>query len=828
MASYQLRQTMDRSALTSRFPRLDEQRRQELAKRFADALGTERVIFDRDQLLAYSYDATGERHWPDVVVMPDSAQHVASVVKIAHAFQVPIIGRGASTNLSGGTTPLVGGVVVSFTRMRAILDIDIQSRTVRVQPGVVNAELQAALAHHGFFYPPDPSSHRISTIGGNVAENSGGPHCVKYGVTTHHVVSLEACLSDGSLVALPPVGLASDLDLASVVIGSEGTLALVTQALLSIQPLPESTQTLLISFRDVADATKTVSALVAAGLTPACLELMDRDSIRIVEDFVHAGYPTGAGAVLLIELDGSPSGVEADARLVRAVAERIGCLSVQAATDARMAAELWRGRRSHYGAAARLAPHLWVQDVTVPRPQLAAMMDRVLAIGEQQGLTIVTAAHAGDGNLHPSIPFDPEDPSQVARLKAADHAILAACVEFGGAITGEHGIGIDKAEHLPLMYNADELAVMGEVKRAFDPEGLLNPLKALWPPEDGLNPPRLERSAISLTPRTTDEVRALILDTAPDSPLRFVGQSRRSVAKPDGTQLVDMRGLDQIYDLDRDNLSVEVGAGISAGTLARLLHAEGLDLPTIEPFMDETVGGLVASNAKAWRWSVGGGWRNWLLAAEWVDGRGRVLRFGRKTMKNVAGYDLAKLTVGSRGTIGALTRLTLKLRPRPTNMTVAVSEPMTLPAAQLAQERLLAHPQRPGGLLLVHLGTSDAWRLWAVFEGRAASEKSWISTVLETGVEFEEGYDAWLSREKDRLHTLYRAIQDRRYRQGPLIDVNIGALAHEAVFVCPGAGWYEMMGDDGNAVVPQTAAIAALTARVRAVFDPLGRFVGEG
>ncbi len=830
MPSYRLSQTMDRSAMTARYPRMTPEQRRLVQGDLRDMLGPEAVVSDPDQLLAYSYDATGERHFPDVVVLPSSVAAVQTALRIAHAARLPVIGRGASTNLSGGTTPLVGGMVVSFARMNHILEIDAQGRTVRVEPGVVNADLQAALSQVGFFYPPDPSSHRISTIGGNVAENSGGPHCVKYGVTTHHVLGIQVALADGTLVNLPRIGDTSQgIDLASVVIGSEGTLALVTEATLSIQPLPETTQTLLVSFPTVAEAMRTVSALVAARLNPATLELMDRDSLKIIESFVHAGYPVDAGAVLLIELDGQDDEVQADARTVQAIAAREGSISFQAAASAREAEALWRGRRAHYGATARLAPHLWVQDVTVPRPKLAEMMDRVLEIGERQGLLIVTAAHAGDGNLHPTIPYDPQDPGQVARLRAADHEILQACVELGGAITGEHGIGIDKAEHLPLMYSPDELQVMHAVKEAFDPDNLLNPFKALWPPGALPGPQKSVASEPpTFVPRTAAEVQdAMRWARDQGWAVAIRGQGRRRAPLPTARQVLDMRALDAIHDVDIGNLSVEVGAGLTAGALARLLHQEGVDLPGVEPFMDDTIGGLVASNAPYWRNSLGRGWRDVLLAVEWVDSEGRLLRFGRKTMKNVAGYDIAKLLVGSHGRLGAITRVTLKVRPAVSSIAVALSEPMDADRAVATAKLLLADSVRPDGILLVKEAGSDRVSVWCADNFSRRQRREWLERILPGPVTYHERIDAWLHVERDRLHRVYQAISQNEYRNGLLA---LGANAVNlfrgsegaAVHFCPGSGWYEMMGegDFPSTKVAADTAVERLRERVIRVFDP--------
>lgn len=830
MPSYRLAQAMDRTALISQYPRMTDAQRQALKASLQSELGAGRVIADRDQLLAYSYDATGERHWPDVVVLPESAEHVKTILKLAYRYRVPIVGRGASSNLSGGTTPVVGGVVVSFSRMNRIVEIDTERRLARVEPGVVNADLQAALHRLGFVYPPDPSSHRISTLGGNIAENSGGPHCVKYGVTTHHTLGLTVALADGSAIELPRVGdTVGGIDLASLVIGSEGTLALVTEAVLSIQPLPEAMRTLLVSFPSVESATRTVSALVAARLNPATLELLDSESIRIIEPFVHAGYPLDAGAVLLIEVDGSPQEVTSHERLIEAICARNGSISFRAATTPEEAEAFWRGRRAHYGATARMAPHLWVQDVTVPRPKLAEMMDRVLDIASDHRLLIVTAAHAGDGNLHPNIPYDPSDSDQVARLKAADYEILKACVELGGAITGEHGIGIDKAERLPLMYSPWELEAMNEVKEAFDPAGVLNPYKALWPAGQTPDAPPLTGEFPQGPLTTVEQVQeAMRWGARQGLPMSIRGRGRRRPEEAAARVVLDMTGLDQIHDFDPDNLSIEVGAGISAGALSRFLAREGMDLPGIEPFMDDTMGGLLASNAPYWRQGLGRGWRDVLLAAEWVDVRGRVLRFGRKTMKNVAGYDLAKLMPGSRGLLGAMTRVTLRLRSAPETLVVGLSEGMAVSEVLASAERMLGLPNRPDGILLVQRPGEQEVRLGCVGDETLRRQAARLASYVPVSMHFEEGQDAWLTLEQERLHRVYQAISQGTYQSGflPLGARDTAALFQStagAVHFCPGSGWYEIMGP-GKAGPPWPAAVSPeverLRERISRVFDP--------
>ncbi len=828
MASYQLSRTMDRSEWLTRYPRLTKQQVETVVHALRGTLGDEQVIANRDQLLAYSYDATGERHWPDVVVLPRDAQDVSQALTIAHRYHVPIIGRGASTNLSGGTTPLVGGLVVSFARMNRILEIDPARQLVRVQPGVVNADLAQALKPYGLFYPPDPSSHRISTLGGNLAENSGGPHCVKYGVTTHHTLWLQVALSDGRLVDLPQVGsgTGSVLDLASIVVGSEGTLALVTEAVLSISPLPETTRTLLASFVRMEDAVRTVFDLVAARVNPSALELMDGESIRVIEAFVHAGYPVGAGAVLLIELDGAAAQVDAAVPVVQDICARQNSLKLEVARTQADAEALWRGRRAHYGATARLAPHLWVQDVTVPRPHLVEMMERVLAIGRELDLTILTAAHAGDGNLHPAIPYDPRDLEQVGRLRRADRAILEACVALGGSITGEHGVGIDKAEHLPLMYSPGELQAMAEIKEAFDPQGVLNPLKALWPAAAGPEPavaPSQYPLQVSSVPALQEAMR---WSQQHGEPISIRGQGRRSRGLNSTRRMVDMRIFDGVFDLDRDNLSIEVGAGMRAGTLARILHQEGLDLPGIEPFMDETMGGLIAANAAYWRRSSGHGWRDVLLAAEFIDGRGRLLRFGTKTMKNVAGYDLAKLLVGSQGRLGAMTRLTLRLVPQPHLRAIAVSPPMDPNDAVNAAQRIMARADAPQGLLLVKRAQARSVEIWCAGDLLNGISREKLNRDVGLTLRYDTGDDAWLALEQRRLHQVYSAVGDGSYRSGriPIAERDWTVIFRdEQAFVnlCPSGRWYEMMGSKGED--PWADAVnqdvARLCERIDRIFD---------
>lgn len=453
---------------------------QELISELERALGKRWVRTAHRDRLSYSYDATAEKHLPGAVVFPGSTADVSAVVKLARRFGVPLVPRGAGTNVSGGTIPTDGSIVVALQRLNRILSIDPVSRRAVVEPCIANLAVQEALAPYGFFFPPDPSSHKVSTIGGNCQENSGGPHCVKYGVATNHIRGVELVLSDGSVVQ---VGGAAEegpgLDLTGVIVGAEGTLGIVTKVILNILPLPEANRTILAVFDDLDACVQSVSDIMAARIVPAALELIDHRFIQVIQDSMDAGLPRDAAGALVIEVDGPAEGLMAQAEQIAAICQQNGVRSVSVAqTDAERDA-LWQGRRAAYACLARRSSFLWTMDITVPRNRLVEMMQRVLAVGERHGVEIYTVAHAGDGNLHPIIPFRPSDPADKARVRAADREILQACVELGGSISGEHGIGIDKVEQTSLMFRPHELQLMEQVKRAFDPAMVMNPGKKI-------------------------------------------------------------------------------------------------------------------------------------------------------------------------------------------------------------------------------------------------------------------------------------------------------------------------------------------------------------
>lgn len=694
--------------LLERFnPRLDDG----AVARLRDVLRTRfgrRAVVNDHALLAYAYDATTERHRAHAAVLAESTADVVDVLRIARRFGVPVIPRGSGSNISGGTVPVVGGVVLSLAGMKAVREIDLANRRVVVEPGLTNAELQAILAPHGFFFPPDPASHRISSLGGNVAEGSGGPHCVKYGVTSHYVRAAEAVLADGTVVTFPGVlDGERPTDWGGLLVGSEGVLAVATALELAVVPRPEATATLLAAFADLTTAVRAVSAVVAARIVPSTLELLDRASLDAVRPFIDAGYPDTAAAVLLVEVDGPQGSVGVQAERTAEVLAREGAVFVEQARDAAHADRLMAARRAAYGAVARLGAHIWVQDVTVPRPLLAEMMEFVLAVRERYRLPMATLAHAGDGNLHPLIPYDPDDPEQWERMRAADREILERAAALDGSITGEHGIGVDKLETLPLMYGPAELGGMWAVKRAFDPDGWLNPGKAVYPMEesgtDVEGAAGRDRAAEPWTaaPATAEELRAVVREHAAAGRTLAVRGAGRHSAEPNGVDTVlRLTALDRVIDWDPDNLTVEVEAGLTLAALDRTLAEAGLMFPAQAWLGEGTVGGLVAGVFDGPRRFGFGPLKNWVLGVTVVDGTGRRHRYGRKVVKNVAGFDMPKLFVGSHGAFGVVERVVLRLWPRSEAVRVGRLKLDGLPRGAVERwlEEMVRSPVRPQGL----------------------------------------------------------------------------------------------------------------------------------
>lgn len=442
-------------------------------------VGPRAVITDPAALM--TYDADGcvmDIHQPHVVVLPETTEQVAAVVALANRHGVPIVPRGAGTGLSGGATPMTGGIVVSLTRMDRLLEVDARNRRARVQPGAINWELSQQLAPHGYQFAPDPSSQKACTIGGNIANNSGGPHCLKYGTTTDHILALRVVLPDGSVIWTGdgrPDGVGYDM--AGILTGSEGLMGIITEAWVRLTRLPESLRVVLALFPDIPSASQTVSTIVAKGLLPAALEMMDSLAIKAVNGMYRLGLPEQAGAALLIELDGVDDGLNDLLDEVTGTCRGYGAMDVRPATTPAEQAQVWAARKNAFGAMGRLARSYYLVDTVVPRTRLPDTLAHVTRISADHRLPIANVFHAGDGNLHPIILFDRSNRSELERALNAATDVLRVSIEMGGVVSGEHGIGVEKREYMNLLFNTADLAAMAGLKYAFDPRDLFNPTK---------------------------------------------------------------------------------------------------------------------------------------------------------------------------------------------------------------------------------------------------------------------------------------------------------------------------------------------------------------
>jgi glycolate oxidase len=450
---------------------------EKLIPRLVTICGRENVITDPLELRTYECDGlTSHRCVPALVVLPGTATETAAIVRECAANNVPFVARGSGTGLSGGALPHEDGVLVVMSRMRRILEIDPVSRRAVVEPGVTNLSVSKAVAHLGLFYAPDPSSQVICSVGGNVAENSGGAHCLKHGFTVHHVTGLEIVTPQGELTWLGDgTGVADGYDLTGAFTGSEGTLGIVTKIMVKLTVSPQTVHTLLAAYATTAEGGQAVSDIIAAGILPAAIEMMDALSIEAAEAAVQCGYPEGAGAVLIVELDGPSAEVETELATVREICQRAGATEIRAADDPAERAVIWAGRKSAFAAVGRISPRFIVQDGVVPRTSLPAVLARIAELSNEAGLRVANVFHAGDGNLHPLVLYDGD--ADVAAAEELSGAILDACLDQGGSITGEHGVGVDKSRHMPKMFTPDDLDTMQLVRCAFDPASLCNPGK---------------------------------------------------------------------------------------------------------------------------------------------------------------------------------------------------------------------------------------------------------------------------------------------------------------------------------------------------------------
>ena len=453
-----------------------------LIDRLIQIVGPKNCLSREGELFAYECDGlTLEPKRPLAVLLPATTEEVSEVVRACRDHDVSFVPRGAGTGLSGGAHATENSVLIECSRMNQILEVDPENRIAVVQPGLVNAELSTAIVHHGLFFAPDPSSQQACTIGGNIAENSGGPHTLKYGTTTNHILALEMVMPDGRVERFGNrIGETGGYDWVGAIVGSEGTLGIVTEATVRLTSIPEGVETLLAIFDDVVAACRAVGRVIRSGLVPAAMEIVDQRTIRAVEASVYAaGIPTSAGAVLIIELDGNPVCLDAEVEAIRGLCRAEGCQTIERARDEEERARFWRARKGAFGAMGRLAPDLYVHDAVVPRTRLPEILEKVGEICDRHRIKLANVFHAGDGNLHPNICFDRRDADELARVMKAGEEILEACVAVGGVISGEHGIGVEKRDYMHLVFTASDLEPMYRLREAFNPDGVCNPGKII-------------------------------------------------------------------------------------------------------------------------------------------------------------------------------------------------------------------------------------------------------------------------------------------------------------------------------------------------------------
>lgn len=760
-----------------------------LLKELRRIVGAEHVADTPIDAAVYAYDGSLATGAPEAIVFPASTEQTAAVVRAAYEAGVSCVPRGFGTNLSGGSVAPDGGVVLCFSRMNRILDIQPDRRLAVAEPGVTNLELQNALAPLGFFYAPDPASQEVSTLGGNIAENAGGPHCIKHGVTTNHVLGLEVVLPDGETLrlggpALDPPG----LDLRGLLIGSEGTLGTVTEVTVRILPKPEAIITFLAIYESIADAARSVSAIIARGIVPATLEMMDQPVIRAVEASYPTGLPTDAAAVLIIEVEGLAAGLQEQAEHIHAICNAHGCRSIRQARDDAERDQLWAGRRGALGALARIAPSFLVCDCTVPRNRLPEALARGAEIAQAHGFLYGNVFHAGDGNLHPLFFFDAADPEQMPRVHQAGHELMETCVALGGTITGEHGVGVEKKEAMRMVFSEDALELQRSIRRVFDPRGLCNPGKLLPEPngtpadETAASAETLPPDAERLTPASADEACDMVLAAiAGDTPLLPVGGGRRAefgnLSARELTPISTHR-LRGVVEHDVDNQTVTFAAGTPLANAQDALAGHDQWLPFRPPLADgTTIGGLVALGACGPDRLAHGAPRDRLLGLRFVSGRGKLISVGGRVVKNVAGYELTRFLAGSAGTLGLITEATFRVAAIP-NICRAIVVSGTLEQCARAAAGLLRSNLEPVFVAAApDRGTPDCWTLAVGFEGfevTVAAQVEGAAPVLR---------DAGLAEHQPQDYALRDGLYGPAFEQvhaAPVVlraDVSVGTVA---------------------------------------------------
>lgn len=648
-------------------------------------------LLTRDaQLVPYESDALPVfRSRPLAVVLPETQEEVIETVQICHQYRKPFVARGSGTSLSGGSLPVKGGIVIALNRLNHILNLDLQDRTVVVEPGVINSDVSRAASLQGLYYAPDPSSQSVCTIGGNVAFNSGGAHCLKHGMTSNHVLGLKAVLPDGEVVELGGKSLERiGPDWVGFFVGSEGLFGIALEVTLRLTKMPESYRTLLAAYQDLESAGRAVSQIVASGLLPGAIEIMDRLAMKAAEAAVGVSYPAGAGAVLIVELEGEVDEVETDFHVLGDIVKSSEPVEVRIAQDDTQRGLIWKGRKGAFSSVGRLMPDYIVQDGVVPRNRLGEALAQIHHLSSEYNVQIANVFHAGDGNLHPLILFDGGESGSLQKAEEVSGRILQMCIRLGGSITGEHGVGVEKREFIPQMFSNTDLLVMNRVRKCIDPLELSNRGKVLaveeTAPESrtsestrhvGSPPGYIASTKQILQPATVEEVQEAVRQCS-KLQIRGGGSKPGLSSAPDDVALVDLKNLTGIIEYKAEEFTITALAGTPIAEVERLLSSRGQSLPfnPILPRRGATLGGTVAAGTSGSGRFRSGGIRDFVLAVRFVDGTGNCVRGGARVVKNAAGFDFPKLMVGSMGRLGVLTEVTFKVFPGcETNSTLRVS-----------------------------------------------------------------------------------------------------------------------------------------------------------
>jgi len=677
----------------------------------------DRFLTARAQLLPYESDAlTVFRARPLAVVLPQTQEEVIETVRLCHREKLPFVARGSGTSLSGGSLPIEEGIVIALNRLNRILELDPQERIAVVQPGVINLDVSSAAAPHNLYYAPDPSSQSVCTIGGNVAFNSGGAHCLLHGMTSNHVLGIKAVLPDGEIVRLGGRSLERiGPDLTGFYVGSEGLFGIALEITLRLVPRPETYRTLLAAYRSLEAAGEAVARIVAAGILPGAIEIMDRLALKAAEAAVHAGYPEGAAALLIVELEGESIEVDPEFASLQKIIEASGSYEIRVAQDEADRARIWKGRKGAFSSVGRLSPDYIVQDGVVPRSRLGEALAEIERLSSEFDIPVANVFHAGDGNLHPLILFDGNEEGALERAEELAGLIVRMCIRLGGSITGEHGIGMEKRAYLAEMFNRTDMENMIRIRRSLDPYELSNRTKMF--PEMGEVPPLEAKPTApaigsTLQPKTVEEVcqsvrsfRVLVCRG---------GGSKPALSRASQTaQILDLSRLSGVLEYQPEEFTFTALAGTAVAQVQQILSQEGQYLP-FDPVLagrGATMGGTVAAGTSGSGRLRYGGIRDFLLGVSFVNGGGELVRGGAKVVKNAAGFDLPKLMIGSLGCLGVLVDLTFKVFPRPRRYVTLELERPNLADALEQLSRLMsagfnleAVDLEPPGKLWVRLG----------------------------------------------------------------------------------------------------------------------------